>query len=162
MDIIAYAEDVPTPSRQLRNKNQKSNALSEKKRPLITTGRAWRPSRCEPRRTKGNARPENTVSFHLQEGSSDEEAYRKSEEAVGVLQETRKGIPPSEEGRNQPENAGNSGDLGPGNAVDVFEVGNGEKEEGDVKEDEERAEGDGRLEGTQDEEEGKDEPSKED
>lgn len=84
-----------------------------------------------------------------------------SEEAVGALEETSHGVPPSDEGSDETED---TSDLD-GGSVNVtggilLEVTDSEEEEGDVEEDEERAEGNGGLEGAEAEKEGKDEPTR--
>lgn len=86
--------------------------------------------------------------------------YRDGEEAVRRLEHTRRSVPPRGECGDQ---AGDSGSLGDsrvhGTVGTELEVGDGEKEESDIEEEEQGEEGNSRLESAQEAYEGEDEPS---
>lgn len=84
---------------------------------------------------------------------------RDDEEAVAGIGDTGKSVVPSGEGGEETEEATSLQDLGVGGAVLGEQVGDTQKQEGQVQEEEQEEESDCRLQGADDQDKGEDEPA---
>lgn len=84
---------------------------------------------------------------------------RDDEEAVAGIGDTGKSVVPSGEGGEETKEATSLQDLGIGLAVRGEQVGDTQKQEGQVQEEEQKEERDCRLQGADDQDKGEDEPA---